>query len=108
MFNLQLCYYGTLVMARGSWVSYQPQAQLVNRNYEWIDTPFEQKYKLTPNDLIRAFSSDPFLPRILLLNYPSNPTGQSYTADELKALADVCRTFQVLVLSDEIYAPLQF
>jgi len=108
MFGLQLCYYGELVIPRGSWVSYQPQSQIVNRSCTWIDTSYESRWQLTSNDLLDVFSSDPNKPRILLLNYPSNPHGQRYTREELKAIADVCRDHGVLVLSDEIYAPLNF
>jgi aspartate aminotransferase len=49
---------------------------------------------------------DDFRPRLLVLNYPSNPSGQTYTADELAEIADVARRFQIIVLSDEIYGQL--
>jgi aspartate aminotransferase len=51
---------------------------------------------------------DPDRPRIVVLNYPSNPTGGSYTVEELKALAEVARAYRVVLLSDEIYGELQF
>jgi len=40
---------------------------------------------------------------LLLLNYPNNPSGQTYTRDELQGLADVARKYKVTILSDEIY-----
>jgi aspartate/methionine/tyrosine aminotransferase len=46
----------------------------------------------------------PGVPRLLVLNYPSNPTGGTYTNDELAEMAEVLRRFQVLALADEIYA----
>jgi aspartate aminotransferase len=52
--------------------------------------------------------ADQYRPRILVLNYPSNPVGCSYTADELKELAEVAREYEVIVLSDEIYGQLHF
>jgi aspartate aminotransferase len=42
----------------------------------------------------------------VVLNYPSNPTGGSYTADELEELAGAARRYQLIVLSDEIYGEL--
>jgi aspartate aminotransferase len=58
-------------------------------------------YKLTP-ELLAAHLSP--ATRWLLLNSPSNPTGATYTRDEIAALGEVLRPFpDVLVLSDEIY-----
>jgi len=45
---------------------------------------------------------------LLVINYPSNPTGSSYSDEELKAIADVCRKHGILVLSDEIYGRLTY
>jgi aspartate aminotransferase len=52
--------------------------------------------------------SDPERPRILILNYPSNPTGATYSIDELKKLARVAKKYRVVLLSDEIYGELNF
>ncbi|MFP4106447.1 MAG: pyridoxal phosphate-dependent aminotransferase [Phycisphaerae bacterium] len=41
--------------------------------------------------------------RFLLINSPSNPTGVVYTEDELKAIAQIARKHDLLVISDEIY-----
>jgi aspartate aminotransferase len=37
------------------------------------------------------------------LNYPNNPTGYTYGADKLRALAEIARRYRVVMLSDEIY-----
>jgi len=42
-------------------------------------------------------------PRLLILNYPLNPTGTSMTVDRLKELAEVAERNRVILLSDEIY-----
>ncbi|MGB0713941.1 MAG: pyridoxal phosphate-dependent aminotransferase, partial [Gammaproteobacteria bacterium] len=47
-------------------------------------------------------------PRILILSYPSNPTGMTYTEIELAALARVARRYGIVLLSDEIYGELTF
>jgi hypothetical protein len=47
--------------------------------------------------------------RWLLLNSPGNPTGATYPAEELRALGEVLRRHpRVLVMSDDIYAPLRY
>ena len=46
--------------------------------------------------------------KALFLNYPSNPTGATYTKDELIALADAIKQYDIFVLSDEIYSEITY
>ena len=108
MFILQLVYYGDLVIPTPSWVSYAPQAQIIGRQIRWIKTRPDNKWRLMPDELDRLCQTDPSRPRIVIVNYPSNPTGVSYTSTELQALADVARHYRVVLLSDEIYGELNF
>ncbi len=103
MFLLQLVYYGDLVIPTPSWVSYAPQAQIIGRNIRWIPTQVENDWRFMPDELNKLCQQDPSRPRIVILNYPSNPTGDSYTTDELKQLAKIARQYKVILLSDEIY-----
>lgn len=103
IYHLQLGYYGELILPRGSWVSYAPQAVIANREIRWVDTSFENGWKVTAPQLKAIFEKEPYRPRVLLLNYPSNPHGLSYSREECQAIAEVAREFSVLVLSDEIY-----
>jgi aspartate aminotransferase len=73
MFLLQFVYYGDLIIPTPSWVSYAPQAHIVGRHVRWIPTQKENKWKVTAEELEAQFKSDPLKPRILILNYPSNP-----------------------------------
>ncbi|RKZ37154.1 MAG: aspartate aminotransferase [Gammaproteobacteria bacterium] len=106
MFVLQLVYYGDLVIPTPSWVSYAPQAHIIGRQIRWVPTQPENDWRLMPEELDRLCSGDPDRPRIVILNYPSNPTGDTYTTDELKALARIARQYRVVLLADEIYGPL--
>lgn len=106
MFILQLVYYGDLVIPTPSWVSYAPQAHIIGRQIRWVPTRPEHGWQLTPDELEKLCRIDPTRPRIVILNYPANPTGGTYRIDELKALAKVARTFKVVLLSDEIYGEL--
>jgi len=108
MFILQLVYYGDIVIPSPAWVSYAPQARIVGRQIQWIHTSRENGWRLTPEDLEAVCHDDPEKPRIVVLNYPSNPTGCSYTPDELEALAKVAREYRLVMLSDEIYGELDF
>lgn len=106
MFITQLAFYGDLVLPSPAWVSYSPQARIIGRQVVWLPTSANNLWKLTPADIDGLCRRDPGRPRVLILNYPSNPTGQTYDADELAALAEVLRAHEVLVVSDEIYGEL--
>lgn len=108
MFILQLAYYGDLVIPTPSWVSYAPQARIIGRHVYWLPTSSDNRWLLTPQELEKLCKKDPSKPRIVILNYPNNPTGCSYTKEELKSLADVASHYHVILLSDEIYGELNF
>ncbi|MGD8938019.1 MAG: aminotransferase class I/II-fold pyridoxal phosphate-dependent enzyme, partial [Gammaproteobacteria bacterium] len=79
LFILQLVYYGDLVIPAPSWVSYMPQAQIIGRHIRWISTSKENNWLLMPEELEKLCQEDPYRPRLLILNYPSNPTGATYS-----------------------------
>jgi aspartate aminotransferase len=110
MFLLQLVFYGEIILRTPCWVSYLPQAQIIGRRVTLIPTTYECGWKITPENLMWVLtgSNDDTRPRILILNYPMNPTGHTYTADELSELALVARRYNLIVLSDEIYSQLHF
>ncbi|HEY5672870.1 MAG TPA: pyridoxal phosphate-dependent aminotransferase [Malonomonas sp.] len=108
MFILQLVYYGDLVIPTPSWVSYAPQAHIIGRHVHWLQTDAKNNWLLTPEELERHCHRDPAKPRIVILNYPNNPTGCSYSDEQLQALAEVARKYKIIMLSDEIYGELNF
>ena len=59
-----------------------------------------------PEQLDKLCRTDPSRPRIVVLNYPSNPTGTTYPLEELRTLAELARKYRVILLSDEIYGKL--
>ena len=108
LFILQLAYYGDLLIPRPSWVSYAPQARIIGRSVHWLPTHAENNWQLTAEELDIICRDDPSRPRILILNYPSNPTGCTYTDDQLLAIANVARKYNLILLSDEIYGEVHF
>jgi len=108
MFLLQVVYYGELVLPAPAWVSYAPQAQIVGRRVALLQCHARDGWRLRPEDLERLCRADPGRPRMIILNYPSNPTGGTYSTAELEELAAVTRRYGVVVLSDEIYGELHY
>ncbi|MHA1636441.1 MAG: pyridoxal phosphate-dependent aminotransferase [Candidatus Thorarchaeota archaeon] len=102
---------GSLYIPAPSWVTYQHQARFLTKEVHHIQTDVKNSYRLTPEELENALhqhSSHNDHQKMLLLNYPSNPTGQNFTPSELEALSDVARKNNVIVLADEIYALVTF
>ena len=107
MFLLQLCLNGEVILPTPCWVSYAPQAAVAGRNTTLIHTTYEEMWRLTPEKLDKYLgSSENPQTKLLILNFPGNPDGLTYSANELEGLAHVCRKHNVIVLSDEIYAEL--
>lgn len=67
----------------------------------------EDKFVLTPDHLREIIATEDHIKAIIITN-PSNPTGVTYTAEQLKDLADVVRETNILIISDEIYSELSY
>lgn len=106
MFLLQICYYGDLVIPTPCWVSYSPQAQIIGRQVVQIPTSFENEWRLQPDSLRQLCEEDPGRPRLVVLNYPGNPEGGTYSQQTLQMIAEVAREYDIIILSDEIYGKL--
>ena len=89
-----------------SWVSYAPQANIARHEVFRIPTTYETRWRVTPAALDEVISRHGRSNRqkLLVLNYPGNPDGLTYSRDELESLAAVLRAHDVWVVSDEIYA----
>ena len=88
-----------------AWVSYGPQAEMLGHNITRVETSFDNRWRVDPTNLQAACDacrSDK--QKIMILNYPGNPEGLTYTGEELKALAEIMRKENILVIADEIYA----
>src|SRR6476660_7642809 len=53
-----------------------------------------------PDELAAAFNEKT---KAIILNTPNNPTGKVFTRDELETIAALCRKWDVIAISDEIY-----
>ncbi len=106
LFLLQIVFAGDLVIPTPAWVSYGPQARVLGRDVISITTSASNGFMLSAAELDQALRPTDGRGRILVLNYPSNPTGLTFRPEELRELAKVARAHDVLVLSDEIYGEL--
>lgn len=88
------------------WVSYPEIVRYAGGTVVPLETMPATGYRISAAQLEAAITPNT---RWLLLNSPGNPTGSVYSAADLKALgAALARHPQVMVLSDDIYAPLRY
>ncbi len=85
------------------WVSYPDQVVLAGGRPVFIETDENTDFKITPEKLERAITGKT---RALILNSPCNPTGATYSEDELKAIGEVCLKHDFIIISDDIYEKL--
>ena len=88
------------------WVSFAGIVEVAGGTPVYVTSSFADGLKMTPDRLAAAITPRT---RWVIVNSPSNPTGMGYSADELRALADVIRPHrQVMVLSDDLYEHLVY
>jgi len=82
------------------WVSYPEQVVLAGGTPVLIEAKEENGFKIDPDELKKLITPHT---KALILNYPSNPTGATYTEEELREIVDVAMRAKLLIISDEIY-----
>jgi aminotransferase len=94
----------TVLYHEPCYVSYAPSIALAHARGRAIRTRPETGFRLDPTEVARAADGA----KVLLLNFPTNPTGAVLSGKDLDALARVCVEKDLLVISDEIYAELTY
>lgn len=86
---------------------YEPIVNLVGAEIVEIDTT-ENGFVLTPEMLEKAIIEQGDKLKAVILNYPANPTGITYSREQLEALAAVLRKYEIFVVCDEVYSELTY
>ena len=86
---------------------YEPIITLAGAEPVYLDTR-DNDFVLTPEMIEAAMAEHGEQVKAIILNYPSNPTGVTYNRQELQAIADVLKKYDIFVISDEIYSELTY
>ena len=86
---------------------YEPIVNLVGAEIVEIDTT-ENGFVLTPEMLEKVILEQGDKLKAVILNYPANPTGITYSREQLEALAAVLRKYEIFVVCDEVYSELTY
>ena len=97
---------GEFLFPTGSWESYEPQAIIAKNKTHWLETFREDNWFPKPEQLEKKLKTLKNKNIILFINSPNNPTGA--VCKNLKEIAKIAKKYKILILSDEIYAELQF
>lgn len=87
------------------WVSYPEMVKLCQAESVIISAGPESDFKITPAQLEAAITPKT---KVFLFNSPSNPTGATYTPEEVQVLAKVLVDKDIITISDEIYEKITF
>ena len=106
LFVVQSAFKGKIIHVTPSWVSYKEHIDLLERNDDLIQFKTEacDRFRINVDVLdtvLQEIGDD--IPKMILINYPSNPTGICYTNDEIESIAAVLKKHNTVVFGDEIY-----
>ena len=87
------------------WVSYPEMVAMADGVSVFAETTVENGFKITPAEFENIITPKT---RAIIINSPSNPTGMVYTAQELRAIADIALKHNIYIISDEVYEHLVY
>lgn len=88
-----------------SFVCYGPLTTMAGGVPVYVELKAENEFRLTPEQLRKAITPKT---KVLVLPFPSNPTGGIMERRDLEAIAEVLDGTDIMVISDEIYAELTY
>lgn len=94
-----------VLIVQPSYLVYEPMVYMAGAVPIIIETFEKDGFRLKPEQLKEKITSKS---RLLILPYPCNPTGAIMEKDDHEAIAEVIRETDMLILSDEIYAELNY
>ena len=94
-----------VIILEPNYVCYEPDILLAGGIPVKIKLKNENEFRLTPEELEEVITPKT---KILLMNYPNNPTGAIMAKEDLEKIAKVIVNHDLLVISDEIYSELTY
>lgn len=94
-----------VLVVEPSYVSYIPCVELCQGIPVHLNMKEENRFRLTPEELEAAITEKT---KVLLLPFPSNPTGAIMEKEDLEAICEIITKHDIFVISDEIYAELTY
>lgn len=90
-----------VVICQPAWPAYESYMNLVGARALKVSTSLEDGWDIDLTSLEEALK---LRPKMLILNYPSNPTGKVLSAKRFQEVLELAKKYRAIVLSDEVYA----
>ncbi|MEI7822411.1 MAG: aminotransferase class I/II-fold pyridoxal phosphate-dependent enzyme [Verrucomicrobiota bacterium] len=87
------------------YVSYSPSVVLAHGVPVAVPTFARDNFRMTAEELAKLITPRS---KVLMMNFPCNPTGATQTREELEKIAALCVKHDLIVLTDEIYSELTY
>ncbi|MGJ7920924.1 aminotransferase [Neobacillus sp. LXY-4] len=94
-----------VIMIEPSYVAYAPLITLAGGKPIVVQTSIDTEFKPRPEQIRRAITKKT---KAILICSPNNPTGSLFSKVELEAIAEIIKEYDLLVITDEIYAELSY
>lgn len=94
-----------VIVLEPCYVCYEPDILLAGGTVKVIKLQNKNEFKLTAEELEEAITPNT---KIIIMNYPNNPTGAIMDKDDLEKIKDVIIKHDLLVVADEIYSELTY
>jgi len=88
-----------------AFLTYPPQVSFAGGHPIRVPVLEENEFCLKPDDLLEKITPQT---KMIILNYPSNPTGAMMKKADLKAIAEIAQDHDLYILSDEVYEKLVY
>jgi aminotransferase len=94
-----------VLISQPAYVAYAPCATLAGGVSIPVPCRAPQQFRLTPDALMEGITAKS---KVLVMNYPNNPTGAVMQRNHLEEIADIIIDHDLLVISDEVYSELTY
>ncbi len=91
-----------VILPEPTYVCYRPLAELAGAKAVAVSNP---SFKITADDIEKAVTPKS---KVIILSYPSNPTGYTIDRAEIEKIAEIARKHDLWIISDEIYGELTY
>ncbi|MEM2759976.1 MAG: aminotransferase class I/II-fold pyridoxal phosphate-dependent enzyme [Nitrososphaerales archaeon] len=94
-----------IIVIEPYWPAYRECAELVNAKLRVLYTSLEDKWVPDIGKLEKMMNENT---RMIIINYPNNPTGKVLDAKDLEKIVSMARDNKLILMSDEVYADYSF
>lgn len=94
-----------IIVIEPYWPAYKECAELINAKVKVLRTTLEDKWSPNLKQLENMITDNS---RMLVINYPNNPTGKILDSRSIEKIVDIAKDHKLLLLSDEVYSDYSF